>query len=213
VRALPNLPQSEIRNSQQERFVTMPSRRDLIHQTLLAAPFLSRAFTHPVLAGAQPSSNEQWYWYPGHAITIKGTGKETGGITTWMLIENSAREGVPFHKHLHEDESFYVIDGLFEITIGDATIRGGPGTFAFGPRNLPHRWTNVGDGRGRLLNVFNPSGIEDYFLAVAIPVKASTDKPQVDIAEWQSRTTPLREKFGIIRTGLLKYPVSTAASR
>jgi quercetin dioxygenase-like cupin family protein len=115
----------------------MPSRRVLIHQTLLAVPFLSRAFTHPLLAAAQASSNEQWYWYPGQTLNIKTTGKETGGITTFVLVENSAREGVPFHKHLHEDESFYVIDGLFEITTGDATTRGGPGTFAFGPRNLP----------------------------------------------------------------------------
>jgi hypothetical protein len=99
------------------------------------------------------------------------------------------------------------------MTTGDATIRGGPGTFTFGPRNLPHRWTNVGDGRGRLLSVFNPSGIEGFFLAAAIPVKSSTDKPLVDIAEFQSRTAPLREKFGIIRTGPLKYPPSTTASR
>ena len=189
----------------------MPSRRDLIHQTLLAAPFRSRAITDPVLAGAQPSSNEQWYWYLNQTLNIKSTGKETGGTATWILVETSAREGVPFHKHLHEDESFYVIDGLFEITTGDATIHGGPGTFTFGPRNLPHRWTNVGDGRGRLLSVFNPSGIEGYFLAAGIPVKSSTDKPLVDIVEFQSRTAPLRVKFGIIRTGPLRYPPSTAS--
>jgi hypothetical protein len=81
------------------------------------------------------------------------------------------------------------------------------------PGTFPHRWTNVGDGRGRLLSVFNPSGIEGYFLAAAIPVRSSTDDAQVDIADFQSRTAPLREKFGIIRTGPLKYPVSTGAFR
>ena len=165
------------------------------------------------MAVAETPSNDQWYWYPGHALTVKSSGKETGDVTTWMLVENAAREGVPFHKHLHEDESFYVIDGLFEITIGDVTTQGGPGMFAFGPRNLPHRWTNVGDGRGRLLNVFNPSGIENYFLSVAIPVKNSTDQPQVNLVDFQSKTAPLREKFGIVRTGPLKYPLITETSR
>lgn len=56
-----------------------------------------------------------------------------------------------FIKHLHEDETFYVIEGEFEITVGDVTKAGVPGTFAYGPRNLPHRWTNVGNRRGRLL--------------------------------------------------------------
>lgn len=186
----------------------MPTRRSLIQQTLLAGPFLSQAFMNPLAAGAQTPSKEQWYWYPGHALTIKADGKATGGVTTWMLVENSPHEGVPFHKHLHEDESFYVIDGEFEITIGDVTTMGGPGSFAYGPRNLQHRWTNIGNRRGRLLNVFNPSGIEDYFLAAALPIKNPTDNPHVDVAELQARTAPLREKFGIIRTGGLKFPVA-----
>lgn len=168
---------------------------------------------NPPAVGAQTPSNEQWYWYPGHTLTIKADGKMTRDVTTWILVENSRHEGVPFHKHLHEDESFYVIDGEFEITISDVTITGGPGTFAYGPRNLPHRWTNIGNGRGRLLNVFNPSGLENYFLAAAIPIKGPTDNPHIDVAEFQARTAPLREKFGIVRTGGLKFPGVTPVSR
>ena len=57
----------------------------------------------------------------------------------------------------------------FEITVGDRTVIGGPGTYLYGPRNIEHRWTNVGKGRGRLLNVFTPSGIEGYFVDVGYP--------------------------------------------
>ena len=123
-----------------------------------------------------------------------------------MLVENLPREGVPFHQHLYENESFYVIDGRFEITVGNRTVVGGPGTYLYGPRNIQHRWTNVGAGRGRLLNVFTPSGIEGYFLAVAVPVGSSSEQPRVDLAAMNAQMVSLREKFGIIRTGTTKYP-------
>jgi hypothetical protein len=51
-----------------------------------------------------------------------------------------------------------------------------------------------------------PSGIEDYFLAVAIPIKSSSERPTVDMAALNARMKPLREKFGVIRTGPTKYP-------
>lgn len=125
-----------------------------------------------------------------------------------VLIENSPHEGVPFHKHLFEDESFYIIEGQFEITVDERTIVGGPGTFVYGPRNVPHRWTNIGSGRGRILSALSPSGLEDYFLSVAFPVSSLAEKPALDIAEFQAKTGAARQKFGIVRTGPLKYPTS-----
>ncbi len=145
-------------------------RRKFLLYGVTAAPLLQAVMSAQVSAGEAPSSGERWYWYPGHALTMKSTGRETGGACAWMLVENSPREGVPFHKHLHEDESFYVIAGDFEISIGDQTVRGGPGAYAYGPRNVPHRWTNIGTSSGRLSNVFSPAGIEEYFLSVAIPI-------------------------------------------
>ena len=183
------------------------SRRAMLGRTLIAAPLLSSDLFAPLLAASQPQApEEKWYWYPGHSLTFKSVGKDTGGTCTWILVENSPREGVPFHKHLHEDESFYVIDGRFEITVADTTVVGGPGTYMYGPRAVQHRWTNVGSGRGRLLNVFTPSGLEDYFLAVAIPIVSSTQQPSVNMAKLNARMAPLREKFGLIRTGTTKYP-------
>lgn len=183
------------------------SRRALLRQSITFAPLVPGALASPIFANSPTeTSSDQWYWYPGHALCFKAIAKDTGGTCTWILVENAPREGVPFHKHLHEDESFYVVDGLFEITVGDSSISGGPGTYAYGPRNVPHRWTNVGSSRGRLLNVFTPSGIEQYFLSVAIAVASPSQQPTVDMVELNQRMAPLREKYGIIRTGPTKYP-------
>jgi quercetin dioxygenase-like cupin family protein len=183
------------------------SRRKLLQRGLMAALLMPSMLFTPIGLGETSIPVEQWYWYPGHTFCMKSTGKETGGTTTWMLAEAPPRGGVPFHKHLYEDESFYVIDGLFELSVGERSVSGGPGTYAYGPRNVPHRWTNVGSSRGRILNVCSPSGIEGYFLSVAIPIK-NLEQPSINLSDFQARTAPAREKFGIIRTGPLKFPTS-----
>jgi quercetin dioxygenase-like cupin family protein len=185
----------------------MTESRRTILRTLLTAPAFSSVFLTPSFAmedGKAP--DEQWYWYPFHTLTVKATGNATGGTCSWMLVENSPRQGVPFHKHRYEDESFYVVDGTFEITVGDATVTGGPGTYVYGPRNVPHRWTNMGSARGRLLNVFAPSGIEEFFLAVGVPIRSSSERPKVDVAAFDAKASSIREKYGVIRTGPPKFP-------
>ena len=183
------------------------TRRTLLRRSLLAAPLLSAGSFVPSLPAADTSSSsEQWYWYPFHNLTMKATSSDTANTTSWMLIENSPHQGVPLHKHLYEDESFFVVSGIFEITVGDKTTIGGPGTYAYGPRNVPHQWTNMGSNRGRLLNVYTPGGIDKFFLAVGIPIHSSTEQPQVDLGAYDARIKPLREKTGIIRLGPPKYP-------
>lgn len=40
---------------------------------------------------------------------------------------------------------------------------GGPGSFAFVPRGVPHTFQNVGADHARLLIHFSPSGMERFF--------------------------------------------------
>jgi mannose-6-phosphate isomerase-like protein (cupin superfamily) len=190
-----------------EELSMLASRRTVLRRSLLAVPALSADLFSPLHAAAQASSSsEPWYWYPFHNFTMKATSSDTGNSTAWMLTENSPHQGVPLHKHLYEDESFFVISGNFEITVGGKTTSGGPGTYAYGPRNVPHQWTNMGSGRGQLLNVYTPGGIDKFFLAVGIPIHSSAEQPQVDLTAYDARTKPLREKTGIIRLGPPKYP-------
>lgn len=184
------------------------SRRSLLRTSLVAAPMLFSKSGLAVSASAEiPHADpNQWYWFPGHSFCMKATGKDTGGTSGWLMAENSPRQGVPFHKHKNEDESFLVIEGTFEISVGDKTITGGPGTYAFGPREIPHRWTNVGTGRGRIMNVFTPSGFEGMFYEIGIPIADSPAPPPQDPAPLIARMPALTEKYGNTRTGDFKFP-------
>jgi len=139
----------------------MKTRRELLRNGLITIPLVSSplllasALAQAPAAGKHADPN-QWFWFPGHTFCMKATGADTGGTSGWLMAEAAPRAGVPFHKHDREDESFLVVEGTFEITTGDTTVTGGPGTYAFGPRNIPHRWTNIGETRGRIMNVYTP---------------------------------------------------------
>jgi mannose-6-phosphate isomerase-like protein (cupin superfamily) len=91
--------------------------------------------------------------------TIKVTAEQTGG--QYALVEILAPddyEGV-LHVHHFEDEGFYILEGEMIFHVGEETIKAHPGSFLFGPKDVPHAFT-VDSGPAKLLFVFSPAGLE-----------------------------------------------------
>jgi mannose-6-phosphate isomerase-like protein (cupin superfamily) len=63
---------------------------------------------------------------------------------------------VPLHVHHDNDEGFYVLEGELVIQIGDERHQLTPGSYAFGPRGVPHAYRNVGDGPAEILVIYRP---------------------------------------------------------
>jgi len=99
----------------------------------------------------------------GERVTLKLTGEDTEGASALVEIATPPQVGPPLHVHQREDESFYVLEGMFEIRVGGRMIPAPPGTFAFLPRDIPHNYTNVGYRTGRLLVTITPAGFETFF--------------------------------------------------
>src|SRR5262249_9460682 len=55
--------------------------------------------------------------------------------------------------------------GLYEVTVGDETAKAGPGSIVFIPRDVVHRFKNVGGITGRMLGWSLPGG-QDHYLKV-----------------------------------------------
>jgi mannose-6-phosphate isomerase-like protein (cupin superfamily) len=74
----------------------------------------------------------------GEMLTIKVSGKDTGG--TYAVIEEVSPPsgGPPLHLHHREDEAFYVLEGEYEIQCGDDKFIASPGTFVLAPNKIPH---------------------------------------------------------------------------
>jgi quercetin dioxygenase-like cupin family protein len=60
--------------------------------------------------------------------------------------------------HVHDDQvdSFYVLEGEVEFTLGDRAVRALPGTWVSVPPGVVHGFRNPGPGRARFLNVHTP---------------------------------------------------------
>lgn len=53
--------------------------------------------------------------------------------------------------------------GTFRFWCGDDVIEAGTGSTIFAPRNVRHRWENIGATDGHLLFIVTPGGFETFF--------------------------------------------------
>jgi mannose-6-phosphate isomerase-like protein (cupin superfamily) len=128
----------------------------------------SRTFAH------EPGEGEARWWFGGLA-TIKATKEQTGGHYTLVEVLEPEGEG-PLHVHYREDEGFWVLEGELTFEVGEETIKAGPGSFVFGPKDVPHRFT-VESGPTRLLFILSPGGFEEFVYATSVPAEERTLPP------------------------------------
>jgi len=77
------------------------------------------------------------------------------------------REGAPDHVHFDQEEMFFIVEGTYELTVDGQTTTAGPGTIVFIPRNVVHRFKNIGDTTACMLDWSLPGGQDHYFKAMA----------------------------------------------
>ena len=89
--------------------------------------------------------------------------EDTGGAFSALYVVHQPGEGPPPHVHYNQEEYFFVIEGTYEITVGEITQTAGPGTMVFIPRDFVHTFKNVGDTPAKQLDWTLPGGQDRYF--------------------------------------------------
>lgn len=99
------------------------------------------------------------------------------------IVEVSEAPGaeVPLHVHHREDEAFWILEGSVTVHVGDAVIEASAGDYAFGPRDIPHRYTAGPEGC-RMLFIRTPGGFENLVREMSQPAAARTLPPPSDEA-------------------------------
>jgi quercetin dioxygenase-like cupin family protein len=98
--------------------------------------------------------------------TFKVLPEQTDGAYAILEQNIPPGHGPPLHVHRHETEIFYVLEGQFEISVGEQTVAAATGAMVVGPRNIPHTFRNVGARDGRLLLTVIPGRFANYFIDV-----------------------------------------------
>ena len=143
-----------------------------------------------------PGGEGERIWIVGDTMTLKATEQTTGG--SLVLLENLTAPGggPPPHIHTREDEFWYVIDGTFEIRIGEQVYALGPGAFAYAPRGTVHNFRNTADTPSRVLVGFTPGGMGGFFRESGQPATDNGPAPPFDEAEL-GRTISAAPKYGM----------------
>ena len=135
-------------------------------------------------------------WIVADTMTLKATAESTGGAL--VLLENLTAPGggPPPHVHTREDEFFYVLDGTFEIRIGDELHVVEPGGCAFVPRGTVHSFRNTAATPSRILVGFTPGGMDGFFRESGRPALDDGPAPPVDEDEI-ARTLAAAPRYGV----------------
>jgi Cupin domain len=72
-----------------------------------------------------------------------------------------------------------VLDGHVKFICGDTWLNAGPGTWVYGPRNIPHGFKVVGSEPARMLLMCAPAGLEKFVLELCAPVDAVPAPPDM----------------------------------
>ncbi len=115
-------------------------------------------------------------WLLGGLYTFKASGDETGDAYTLFQVRGPAGLATPMHRHEHEEEGFYIVDGNVTVFIDGTERQLGPGGFAFVPRGSTHGFRLDSD-EATLLLLISPgnAGHESMFREMGEPA----DLPEV----------------------------------
>lgn len=141
----------------------------------------------------------------GQTLSIAGgnyriliSGKQTGG--EFATIEMTVPPGGGPGPHAHPDfqESFYVIAGAVEVQSEDGVYEASQGAYIVIPKGgMVHGFKNKSSEQAKLLCTVVPSGLEEMFLELGVPVAEGTflPPPVMDEAARQ-KLKELLEKYG-----------------
>jgi mannose-6-phosphate isomerase-like protein (cupin superfamily) len=115
-------------------------------------------------------------------IDFKVDGQGSEGL---LVLENvfHAKGGPACHRHYHQDEWFYVVEGEFDMEVGEERFHLTAGDSLLAPRAIPHVWAHVGNSTGRILVAFMPAGKMEAFFRITTAANAM---PPLDPALWQA---------------------------
>lgn len=125
----------------------------------------------------------------GIPMVIRIHGRDTNGVVSAVESQDVPGGGPPPHIHHREDETFQVLEGDYEWTVGGKTFVAKEGATIFAPRGVPHTYRYLGQTPGRLLCVITPSGFEGFFEEI----DAMTPEQQQNIP----RVIELGKKYGL----------------
>lgn len=121
----------------------------------------------PVLKDA--SDIDRYLWLGGTTMSVVLDARDTQGQFALIDQHGVSGDATPLHRHLNEDEAFYVLDGEIVAVAGDHEHHAKAGSALFLPRGLPHAFM-ITSASARLLTIAVPAGFDAFVREAGIPL-------------------------------------------
>ena len=128
----------------------------------------------------------------GEPVDVLVSGEMTGGLSAMMVQISPPGGGPPPHVHLNEDETFYVLEGEFELLKNGEWVKCAAGESCFAERGSMHTFRNSGKTDGKILVFATPAGLDRYLEEISV-----LTMPQ-DVA----KLIEISDRYGISFPGL-----------
>ncbi len=113
---------------------------------------------------------------PGAVFSFLARGSETDGrhALIKILVEKGAEP--PAHTHTREDESYFILKGSIEYTIGGDKLTVKEGEYVYLPKDVPHSFTILSE-RAEVLMYISPAGLDQWFWDNSTPAPDGKSLP------------------------------------
>lgn len=132
-------------------------------------------------SGADRASKPM-HLFEGDTFYTKVSTTDTDG-DLYVYESTRVKKGGPnLHVHYEQDEWWYILEGEFQIKVGDQLFHAKPGDSVFGPRGVPHAFTKIGDDTpAKMLTTFQPAGkMEACFQALSDGLMKGKTEAELD---------------------------------
>lgn len=134
--------------------------------------------------------------FAGTVVEILVTGEETGRQFSLLRTTNPPGVWTPSHRHLHEEETVYVLSGHVQVETRGETWSLAAGELKVLLRGEAHRLGNVGLDPAQALVFCTPSGFEQFVREAGEAISTSKTASAPDAAAL-GRLVSLSSRFGI----------------
>ena len=135
-------------------------------------------------------------WFLGALVRVRASGDATAGSLDVLEHQGERGYASPLHRHLAEEETFFVLDGEVRVEVGGEAHAAGPGAVAFLPRQLPHAFV-VTSPQARFLTLHTPGGFDRFTLAAGTPATGTTTMPPEEVPPDPGALAAMASSYGI----------------
>jgi len=116
------------------------------------------------------TSSELSRWYMGIVLTNLVEKKDSNGAFSLLEAVLVPGNEPPPHVHTREDELFYVLEGDFDVYVGEEAFNVSTNQCIFLPKFRPHALV-IRPPRLRVLILYTPGGLEEAFSKMSLPAQ------------------------------------------